>query len=744
MKIINFTAKAFKTSKALSICVLLFLLSFAIHFYIQSKYIKNSRQSRILAIQNEAKLLIETKKENTFHIAQRIAIDNKLINIMKHKQYKKLYNGNIFDLGKKFKNFKHIWLHVVDAKGINRYASWLNKNNKLIGKYILNSRKDLVKLYKKPHPRSLISVGIFDISFKGIMPIYDNKHKFLGIVEVITQFNSIARDLKKDQIYSALIIDKRFTKQLKHPLSKTFIDGYNISTLKLNKTVKYFLKERGIKYFLNNSNCEMSKNLFRETYLITRVNIFGINNKIIAHYILFIKDKNYLKSKEILLQLLTIIMALFFILISYFGFKTYILNLKLIKSLNKKVKKETEKNLFLIYNDQLTKCWTKEKFLADKIFYKEKELVMLNIRNFSQINATYGFKIGDEILRLSVLRLQIILKRKIYRIDSDEFVFISQKTINDIRHIKHHFNDDPLHITKDDINIRIFFSFSAAHGSERDSLRKLTIAIKQAKRKPYKEFVYYKKQNINNDFLKFNSYLYDAIFSQQEAKIIPYFQGIFDNKTKKIVKYESLARLEVNGKIYSPYYFIDIAKNSGFLVEITKIMIDKSFAHLSRYPKNITISINITEDDLYNKKLKEYLLERLDFYHLSAGQIVLEILEGISAGGTYDNIIQLKELKKAGFKLAIDDFGVEYSNFERINELDIDFIKIDGKYIKNIDTNQKSYKIVKAISEFASSMNIDIIAEFVENEKIQKIVSQIGIEFSQGYYFSVPAQIFKQ
>jgi len=207
-----------------------------------------------------------------------------------------------------------------------------------------------------------------------------------------------------------------------------------------------------------------------------------------------------------------------------------VLNVELIASLNERVKEETEKNLSLIYNDQLTKCYTKEKFLADKDFYKNKELVMLNIKNFNQINASYGFEIGDEILRLTVLRLQTLLDRKIYRIDSDEFIFISDEITDDVNHINHHFND----------------------------LRKLTIAIKQAKMEPYKEYVYYKEQSINNDFLKFNSYLYDAIFAQQDARIIPYFQGIRNNETNEIIKYESLARLEVNGKIYSPYYFIGV------------------------------------------------------------------------------------------------------------------------------------------------------------------------------------------
>ncbi len=726
-----------KLPKLLIIFAALFLLSFIAYFYIQQQYIHESESNFVESIRQEVKLLIEIKKQNTFEIAQRLAIDNKLIHILEEKEYKKLYDEEVFNAAKKFKEYKHLGLHIVDAKGINRYLSWTKQG---LGEYVLNKREDLKELYKHPHPVSSVSVGMFDITFKGIMPIYSNG-KFLGIVEVINHFNSIARALEKNDIYSALIIEKRFTKQLKYPLSKVFIDGYNISTLGLNGEVEKFLREKGVEFFLKIRNyTELHQENIFNNYFVTKVDISGINHDVIAHYIIFIKDRKHLELKEILLQLLTGLMGLLFLFMTYFGFKVDIENKNLIESLNKRVKKETEKNLALIYTDNLTNCYSKEKFLADSKIYKDKELVMLNIKNFSQINATYGFKTGDEILRLCCIRLESILKKKIYRIDSDEFVFISDTVRRDILHINRHFNDDSLYVTKGDINIRVSFSFAVVHGNEEDPLRKLSIAMRQAKREPYKLYVHYKEEDVNNEFIKFNSYLYDAIFSQQEARIIPYFQGIHDNRTGEIRKYEALARLEVNGKIYTPYYFIDIAKNSGFFTEITKIMINKSLACLAKQPRELSLSINITEDDLHSKHLKEYLLKRLAYYDLKPHQIILEILEGVSAEGTQSNIIQLKELKEAGFRLSIDDFGVENSNFERLSELDVDFIKIDGKYIKNIDNCEKSYKIVKAISEFASSMDIEVIAEYVENEKIQKVLTEIGIEYSQGYLFSKPSR----
>ncbi len=188
---------------------------------------------------------------------------------------------------------------------------------------------------------------------------------------------------------------------------------------------------------------------------------------------------------------------------------------------------------------------------------------------------------------------------------------------------------------------------------------------------------------------------------------------------------------------------MEVARSSGFLYEITKIIIDKSLEKISmlqeRVPVSINLSINITEDDLLTLNLKHYLNEMLQKYEMSPEQITFEILEGITSTGTKNSIAQLKELKEMGIKLAIDDFGVEYSNFERISELDIDFLKIDGKYIKEVATNEKSYQIVKAITDFAHSMDIEVVAEFVESKAIYEVVCDLGIDYSQGYYFYEPA-----
>lgn len=104
---------------------------------------------------------------------------------------------------------------------------------------------------------------------------------------------------------------------------------------------------------------------------------------------------------------------------------------------------------------------------------------------------------------------------------------------------------------------------------------------------------------------------------------------------------------------------------------------------------NYNFSINITEEDLDHNFLLEYLNEKSKEFSINPNRVTLEILENISSDSGKNHLKQLTYIKKAGYKIAIDDFGTQYSNFERLLDLDIDYLKLDAKYIKNIDTDKK-------------------------------------------------------
>jgi PAS domain S-box-containing protein/diguanylate cyclase (GGDEF)-like protein len=398
----------------------------------------------------------------------------------------------------------------------------------------------------------------------------------------------------------------------------------------------------------------------------------------------------------------------------------------------------------MAFYDSVTQLYNKT-YLEQEILINEQNysLILLNINNFGYINTAYGFNIGDKILTAIAKTLAVNFSaHETFRLNSDEFGLLFEDEINvaeQIKIIQQYFYTTLIKV--DDISLHIAFTYGAAQGKDH-LLRNCALALKQAKGLGKNRYHIFDGENelvddsTREGFIASNNLLHSALELDQ---ITPYFQGIYDNKNQIIQKFEVLARIVSGDEVISPYHFLDTAKLSGLLPEITRVILDKSFKIMSNH--DYSFSLNITEDDLSQNYLLDYLEEKSAQYKIQPQRIILEILEGVSATGKKNHIKQLTELKAKGYLLAIDDFGTEYSNFERILELDIDYLKIDAKYIQNIDHNKKSYEITRAITFFAHNANIPCIAEFVHNESIQEVVKILGIDYSQGYYFSEPAPL---
>jgi len=395
----------------------------------------------------------------------------------------------------------------------------------------------------------------------------------------------------------------------------------------------------------------------------------------------------------------------------------------------------------MVYYDSLTGLFNKVHLDETLSNEGEKTLLLLDTNNFSYINSTYGFQTADEILiKIANIFKNNLIFHEVSRVGADEFaiVFTGKINITDVvNEIKEYFYQHELHI--DEIRLNISFTYGAAFGEE-GLYKDAVIALKEAKNIGKNSVHIFNKEEESisfgqrKSFIEANNILHHAL---HENTLVPYFQGIRDNKTGAIAKFEVLARIEKGAEIISPYLFLEPARLSGLLPEITKTIIDKSFKIMAT--NEYTFSLNITEDDLARHYIVDYLHQKTKEYAINPKRVILEILEGISANGKKNHILQLTSLKEQGYSIAIDDFGTEYSNFERVLDLEIDFLKIDAKYIKDIDTNPKSYEITKAIVFFAKNANIPCIAEFVHSKEVQDIMLDLGIQYSQGYLFSEPA-----
>jgi len=403
------------------------------------------------------------------------------------------------------------------------------------------------------------------------------------------------------------------------------------------------------------------------------------------------------------------------------------------------LKKTQEQLRFIAYHDPLTALSNNNR-LQQKLHEnnKEKTLVLLNIDNFHYLNTVYGFSFGDLILKeVAGLLKECTRADKVFRSGGDEFALLLHNT-EDIKPLILSMQEMLLNhnLNIKDVKLNISFSYGVASGKDK-LYEHAVLALKMAKERGKNQFYIYdkKRDSVNKQkkemFITWSKRLYDAL---DDSNIIPYFQGIRDNISGEIYKFEVLARLIYQDEIISPYHFIEPAKLAGLLPRVTRMIIDKSFSLMQNY--DYSFSINISEDDLNANYLLAYLKQKSKIYNISANRITLEILEGIS--DTTDHVQQLTRLKAEGFSLAIDDFGAEYSNFGRILDLEIDYLKIDAKYIKNIHTDKKSYEITRSIAYFAKNTNIKCIAEHVHSSEVQDVILALEIDYSQGYLYSEP------
>ncbi|MBO4338188.1 MAG: EAL domain-containing protein [Lachnospiraceae bacterium] len=230
-------------------------------------------------------------------------------------------------------------------------------------------------------------------------------------------------------------------------------------------------------------------------------------------------------------------------------------------------------------------------------------------------------------------------------------------------------------------------------------------------------------------------------YALSNDKVIPYFQGIYDNKTGTMHHYESLMRLEdENGKVYYPGSFLDVARKFGLLYDsLSMIMIRKVF-EIFRDFEDKSVSINLGIRDIKNTEMKEYIYSFLATVR-HPGNFIFEILENEDVDDYEELVTFVDKVHALGARISIDDFGSGYSNLQHIASIHSDYIKIDGSIVKNCCEDQESENLVALISGWKnlSIRDVKLVAEYVENEAIQKKLKQYDIDFSQGYLFSRPS-----
>ncbi|MEH6443585.1 MAG: EAL domain-containing protein [Oceanospirillaceae bacterium] len=393
--------------------------------------------------------------------------------------------------------------------------------------------------------------------------------------------------------------------------------------------------------------------------------------------------------------------------------------------------------------DTLTGLPNRTRLIKDIKAAKSPTLAVLDIEGFNSLNNFYGLETGDAILCNVAQRLSSMapLPISVYRMDGDVFALLAiraeygetlQSTAYNI--VDSFSHQDYQH---QDTNIRINLTAGISGYKSANPLTDASSALYQAKNEHSQIVTYQQEHDIVTKHQKNNvMWVQKLREALSEDRVQPYFQVIVDNITGERSKAEALVRLiEPDGKVISPFFFLEAAKISRQYYQITHLMIEKSLQEIAN--SDMTVSINFTIEDTQRTETVLFLKQQLEKYDC-ADRFIIELTESEGIENYDDAIEFIRDIHSLGAKVAIDDFGTGYSNFMHLMSLNSDFLKIDGSIVKRLLDDPNAEIIVKALVNFAKDLGMKTVAEFIDSQALQDKVTELGVDYSQGYHLGKP------
>jgi c-di-GMP phosphodiesterase len=405
------------------------------------------------------------------------------------------------------------------------------------------------------------------------------------------------------------------------------------------------------------------------------------------------------------------------------------------------------------YTDELTGLPNRARLLEDSVANPQGSLILVDIDGFKEVNGLFGHRCGDFVLQQLAIWLDELITSeprlisvRLYRLTSDEFALLGPaRPVAELETLVQAISiflesRSPLWQGQE-INLGITLGAALQllpdSASPRDNLITWAkFALKQARRQHQNYLVYDARQCVEETYEQNLFWAGRVKKALLEDRLFPYFQPIYNNRSGRVSKFECLVRMRgEDGGIISPEEFLEVTRKLRLERRITRIMVDKSFAAFAGEPYDF--SINLCCADLLDDELTSAILKKLADTG-QGDQVIFEILEsdGIEK---YSEVRSFIDRAKAhGCRIAIDDFGTGYANFEHLLRLNVDLIKIDGSLVRNLDHDRGAMRITQGIVNFARSLNMSTVAEFVHSARIQEKVVALGIDFSQGAHFGMP------
>jgi len=374
-------------------------------------------------------------------------------------------------------------------------------------------------------------------------------------------------------------------------------------------------------------------------------------------------------------------------------------------------------------------------------------LLCLDLDQFKSINDTMGHPAGDALLFEAGQRvLKAAQGHFVARLGGDEFVVLQsvgaeRDAVERLARAIIAAMAQPLTIESNEFipSTSIGIAIAPTDGAVGETLlRNADLALYRAKESGRGSYAFFEEQ-LNQRAQKRRQLETDLRLALERDELELAFQPIFDLAQGRICAFESLLRWR-NGErgMISPAEFVPIAEESGLIVPIGKMVIERACVEALRWPAHVRVAVNVSPVQFHRAALHDTIRQVLKRSRLKPDRLEIEITESVFLEGSESTLKLLHGLRELGIRVALDDFGTGYSSLSYLQSFPFDKLKIDQSFVRGLMTREDAAAIIGAITELARALSIETTAEGVENHAQLDELRERGCTSVQGYLFGEP------
>jgi diguanylate cyclase len=381
-------------------------------------------------------------------------------------------------------------------------------------------------------------------------------------------------------------------------------------------------------------------------------------------------------------------------------------------------------------------------------------LYFIDLDDFKKVNDTLGHASGDTLLSIVGTRLKAIAQESdvVCRIGGDEFTLVvtGKLTYNDLSVIGNKILsalNEPITIDEHIITVgaSVGISYFPEHGTDASQLlKRADLAMYKAKYtgKGTCEFFMPALSIEADERLQLEK---DMRYGIENDEFFLVFQPKICLKTQKILGMEALLRWRNTRRgIVNPAEFIPMAERTGMILTLGQQAIDKACAQIVQWQKEglsvPPVSVNVSPKQLQRIDLADEIQQALKRYNLPNSALEIEITESSMMDDLEMSQRKLQAVKELGVRILVDDFGTGYSSLALLKKFEVDVLKVDKSFIKDVPHNSEDCALVQAVISMAQSLNMEVVAEGIETKEQWEFLDKLGCQEGQGYYFSKPVE----